>query len=413
MPDWATRADARARSPSELRRASRPAGPCSGQLCAASPAAGSPVDLDQAPVGEPRHEQLGQAAERRVVVERFAEHLARLGEQREPAPGERLGLVEVAVVDRQRDPARGEPDQLELVLSRTSAARPSRPGPRRGRGGRSEAARRACCGRRPPGARRSRSPTAPGRRTPSARSDSAIRPATPGAELARARSRPVCSKPSAARISSAVPVVSVSSTAAESVPSSVWRRSRTSGSRSSSSRCASAASVMRWRLPRDPGRLTRVVAAARRCRARAPPAGRCPRRRPAPGGRTARARGVPASSITPSTRPRAASGTYIAERMSSCFTISMCSGPRSRSSQHLLGEVRDHLGLAVDEHATDVRRLRIRRICARSCSASADLLGTGVRDGDPLEPPRASMTSITTRSASHAAAIRATLWRPA
>src|SRR5207342_2812209 len=72
-------------------------------------------DLDQAPVGEPWHEQLGQAREGRAVVERLAQYLARLGEQGEPAPGERLRLVEMAVVNGQSDPACREPDELHLV----------------------------------------------------------------------------------------------------------------------------------------------------------------------------------------------------------------------------------------------------------------------------------------------------------
>ena len=52
--------------------------------------------------------------------------------------------------------------------------------------------------------------------------------------------------------------------------------------------------------------------------------------------------------------------------------------------QHLLCEVRDHLRLTVDEHATDVRGLRIGGICAQALGERG-LLGTGMSDGDPLE----------------------------
>ena len=107
-----------------------------------------------------------------------------------------------------------------------------------------------------------------------------------------------------------------------------------------------------------PGRTHGRPAAVRRRRARAPRAGRCPRATASSRGPNGGRSRLPASSIMPSTRPRAASGTYIAERMSSCLHDLDVLGAAKPLVQHLLGQVCDDLGQAVDDHPLHERRLR-------------------------------------------------------
>ena len=78
--------------------------------------------MDGAPVGEPGHQQARQAGERPLVVERRAEDVARLGEEREPLlrrlrDGTRLLLrpVQARLVDRERDPVGGELEEARVL----------------------------------------------------------------------------------------------------------------------------------------------------------------------------------------------------------------------------------------------------------------------------------------------------------
>jgi hypothetical protein len=60
--------------------------------------------IDRTPVGQPRHDEAGQVAQRRVVVQRGAERRARIRQQ----PGGLFGALQIADVDgRAHDPRGG------------------------------------------------------------------------------------------------------------------------------------------------------------------------------------------------------------------------------------------------------------------------------------------------------------------
>ena len=213
--------------------------------------------------------------------------------------------------------------------------------------------------------------------------DSAIRPATPVPNSTRS-SRPVCSKPSAARISSAVPVTSVRSTAAESVAELRVQPVEHLGQQVVELQVGQRGVGDALEAPRDLCRLARISeqpgAVERECH----PAGdvlgdgQLPRaeRRPL---------AVAGEQHHPKhPAPRGERHVHRRAHVELPHDLDVL-GAAKPLAQHLLGEIRHDLGQAVDEHAPDERRLGIRRIGAEPLGERS-LVGAGVGDGGPLEP---------------------------
>ena len=84
-------------------------------------------DVDDAPVGDPRHGEPRERRERRVVVELLAEDAAGLGEEAHLALLEQRLAVEERVVDGgRRAPREVERDREILLAVASAATRPRR-----------------------------------------------------------------------------------------------------------------------------------------------------------------------------------------------------------------------------------------------------------------------------------------------